>query len=316
VRAFSPSLRRLLYNPLFISDGLARVRTWRAPAVVALYLAVLGLVALVQFQAQQSSSFYGTGQVDVGSAVFTAVALAQLALICAFAPALAAGAISGERERQTFDVLTASRMKPWHIVWGKLVSSIAFVVLLILAAMPLLSTAFLFGGVDVGQFLVTLLLTASTALAVAAVALFASALVRRSLVSTVVAYGAVTAWTAGTAVLGSLLSFLYFRSSQSGVSAGPGPAQPDLHPLLFANPFFALTAVLQPGVTGGAVHLGRAAQILFMATGTPSTAGPLVQAWQAAALAELLVVALCVFGAIQVLRGRRALLWRRPRRQA
>lgn len=309
------ALRRLLYNPLFVSDGLARVRSWRTPVLIGLYLTVLGLVAFVVFATQLNSARTGFGQVDVGSLVFTSVAVGQLALVCVLAPGLAAGAISGERERQTFDVLAASRMKPWHIVWGKLVTSIAFIVLLIVAALPVLGTAFLFGGVDFEQFLVSQLLTVTTALTLAAVALFVSALVRRSLVSTVVAYVASAAGLVGSVVLGALLTALYLQAQGPLVAAGPVQVQTVVHPLIFVNPFNAMTALLQPSPFGGAAHLGRVAQILTLARGPASTGGPLIEAWQASIFIELLVVALSVFGAIQVLRGRRALPWR-TRRQS
>lgn len=304
------ALRRLLYNPLFVSDGLARVRTWRAPFLIGLYLTVLGLVAFVQFATQQNMARYnGAGQIDVGSSVFTSVALVQLALVCVLAPGLASGAISGERERQTFDVLAASRMKPWHIVWGKLVTSIAFIVLLIVAALPVLGTVFLFGGIDFQQFLVSQLLTVTTALALAAVSLFISALVRRSLPSTVVAYALAMVGLVGSAVLGGLLTTMYLQVQMAVGGPGAGPIQPFAHPLLFVNPFTAMTALLQPSPVVGPVYLGRVVQIMMLGSGPASTSGPLVEAWQASILIELLLVVLSVFGAIQALRGPRALPW-------
>ena len=47
----------------------------------------------------------GAGQAQIGAQVFSSLTFFQLTLISLFAPALAAGAVSGERERQTFDVL-------------------------------------------------------------------------------------------------------------------------------------------------------------------------------------------------------------------
>ncbi|MBO0686913.1 MAG: hypothetical protein J2P45_27510, partial [Candidatus Dormibacteraeota bacterium] len=90
---------------------------------------------------------------------------------------------------------------------------------------------------------------------------------------------------------------------------GAGPTQPFAHPLLFVNPFTAMTALLQPSPVAGPVYLGRAVQIMMLGSGPASTSGPLVEAWQASILIELLLVVLSVFGAIQALRGPRALPW-------
>jgi len=80
-------------NPLIIKDGVSRMRTWRAPLVLTLYLGLLGIfgyaifILLVLFMTSN-------GQVvaaQVGATVFTFLAFIQISLISLFAPALAAG---------------------------------------------------------------------------------------------------------------------------------------------------------------------------------------------------------------------------------
>src|SRR5436309_15685121 len=101
------------------------MRSWWAPGVVALYLALLGLFACLVFALQMTSSGpRAWGLARIGSTVFTALALAQLALVCLFAPGVSAGAISGERERQTLDVLMVSGISSLSLIWGKMIASI------------------------------------------------------------------------------------------------------------------------------------------------------------------------------------------------
>jgi ABC-2 type transport system permease protein len=291
------SLRRLVRNPLIVKDGVSRMRSWRAPAIMALYLGLIGLFAWLALSLQLAPVQRTWGLAQVGKAVFTALALVQLALVCLVGPGVAAGAISGERERQTLDVLLVSSMTPFGIVWGKLVASVAFVLLLIVVALPVFATVFLFGGVDLQQFLVVQLLTVMTALAVSAVSLFLSALFRRTLVSTVLAYGITFAGTVGTGAVGLLLT-----ETVALQSVRPGSA-PVLHPLLLANPISAMLTVLQsPQVSP--MPLGRTAQLLILASGAPSTASPALEAWQVTTAAELLLVLLSVLGAVRLLRGR------------
>ena len=135
--------------------------------------------------------------------------------------------------------------------------------------------------------------------------------------------------TVGTLALGSLLTAIgalrspsLAASSLSGLmpgrlltatgvlgSASLAASDPsELHPLLYANPLAAMALVLlAPGAAP--VHVGRAVQLLLLAPGLPSTAGPALEAWQASVLVELVVVALSVAGAVAVLRGRRPLAW-------
>ena len=62
------------------------------------------------------------------------------------APAFTAGAISLEREKQTLDMLVSTPMRPGGIVVGKLLSALAFVVLMIVAAIPISALVLMYGG--------------------------------------------------------------------------------------------------------------------------------------------------------------------------
>jgi hypothetical protein len=160
---------------------------------------------------------------------------------------------------------------------------------------------FLFGGIDFEQFLVTQVLTATTAVSIAAVSLFLSAVFRRTLPSTVVAYGVAFAGMIGTAVAGLLFSFTAVVRSQATVASSGG----DYHPLLFGNPFYALWVTLSDP-TGSPVHIGRLLQLMFFMGGTPSAAGPSIEPWQAVVLVQVALVALSIVGAIHLVQSRRA----------
>lgn len=307
--AWARRLRRLVRNPLIVKDGLSRMRSWRAPAVMALYLGMLGLFAwlVLALQLQTTQRVWGLAQ--VGKTVFTVLAVVQLALVCLFGPGVAAGAVSGERERQTLDVLLVSCLTPFAIAWGKLVASVAFVLLLVVVGLPVFATVFLFGGVDLQQFLVVQLVTVSTVLAVGAVSLFLSTVSRRTLVSTVFAYGLTFAGTVGSGVVGLLLTALMATRSPR-----PGPT-PEQHPLLLLNPAGAILEALQ-SPTVPPMPLGRALQLAVLDAGPASAWGPALEAWQVTTAAELVVALLGVLGTVRLLRGwrRRGLRWR-PARQ-
>jgi ABC-2 type transport system permease protein len=286
----------LFDNPLIVKDAVSRMRSWRAPVVLTLYLGLLAAFGYSAFLiAAISQGASHTGAAQIGAQVFSSLTFFQLTLISLFAPALAAGAVSGERERQTFDVLLVSRVTALGIVWGKLVASVAFMLLLILGSLPLFAAVFLFGGIDFEQFVVTQLLTVSTAVTIAAVSVFLSSAFRRTLPSTVAAYGCTFAGLVGTFLVGSMLSILIAERQVSS----------DVHPLEFTNPLYALFVVLD-SPNGAAMHLGRLLQLLFLGPGSPNTAGPNLEPWQGTLLLQVGMIVLAVFGAVRLVGGYRA----------
>ena len=301
-------LGRLVDNPLIVKDGVSRMRSWRAPVILTVYLGLLGAFGYIFFvMATVLAPSERTGSAQVGASVFTSLAFIQLSLVSLFAPALAAGAISGERERQTFDVLLVSRMTALGIVWGKLVASVAFMLLLILSALPLFAAVFLFGGIDFEQFLVTQLLTVSTAVSIGSVSLFLSAVFRRTLPSTVVAYGVAFAGMVGAFVAGALFSFALMVRTPGQLAF----RTLDAHPLLFTNPFYALAVALSEP-NGAPMHLGRLFQLMFFVSSQPTAVGPELEPWQGAVLVQIVLVALSVVGAVHLVQSRRAPMPSRP----
>ena len=57
--------------------------------------------------------------------------LGQFFLVSLMAPTFAAGSITGEKERKTYEMLLASPLRPGTILVGKLLSSLSYLVILI-----------------------------------------------------------------------------------------------------------------------------------------------------------------------------------------
>lgn len=292
-------------NPIIVKEAVSRMRSWRAPVIATLYL---GLVGAIGFAFLQIAAARNDPAAIVGSNSFAAMAFFQLALVGLFAPALAAGAISGERERQTFDVLLVSRVSAFGIVWGKLVASLAYMLLLILTALPLFAAVFLFGGIDFEQFILSQLITIATAICLGSMALFFSALLRRSLPATVASYAAAFTLMVGTGVGAAIVNLSYVSSSASNSGA------PLVAPQWYLNPFVALYSVLI-NPSAPAVSLRVWLHLLVYGpprTGTLAASGPAVQPWQVTMLFEFLIAALCTAAAVRLVRGRRASRRRHP----
>ena len=72
--------------------------------------------------------------------------LGQFFLVALMAPTFAAGSITGEKERKTYELLLASPLRPSTILVGKLLSSLSYLVILIISSLPLMILCYLLGG--------------------------------------------------------------------------------------------------------------------------------------------------------------------------
>ena len=119
-----------------------------------------------------------------------------------------AGAISGERERQTFDLLRTTLLSAESFVLGKLISALSYVFLLVLVSIPLQSIAFLLGGLSLTELVISQLLILVAAVAYALYGLWCSAAMRTTLAATVTTFAGMLFVTFGTPLLAGMVTVL------------------------------------------------------------------------------------------------------------
>jgi ABC-2 type transport system permease protein len=173
------------WNPIVAKEYRSRMRTWRSPLAMMIYIL---LIAGLGFAIFSSINTFGGQSANYGQTLFMILVIFQMILLTFITPALTAGAISGERERQTIDLLFVTRLPPFSILWGKLLASMSFVVLLLLLSVPIFSLVFLFGGIELDQVLYAFLVTIVAALTLGVIGIAFSTWLRRSLAATVAAY--------------------------------------------------------------------------------------------------------------------------------
>ena len=195
---------RALWNPIVAKEYRTRMRTWRSPLAITIYIVLLGGIGWAVFAALIVTTGFGQGPGILGQELFTFLILFQVALLAFITPALTAGAISGERERQTLDLLFVTPIAPFSIIWGKLLASMSFVALLLIISVPIFSLVFLFGGVDLDQIVSAFLVTAVTAMTLGFIGVAFSTVMRRTLAATVASYGAAFVLLAGTLLWGAV----------------------------------------------------------------------------------------------------------------
>ncbi|NTU83806.1 MAG: ABC transporter permease [Chloroflexales bacterium] len=229
-----------LANPVLARELRGRIRGNRAMIILVIYLTIIAAVTLLVYAAVANSFRGGISDPEagrgIGKAIFLTVMTASLIQVCVITPSLTAGAISGEKERQTYDLLITTLLSPLQIALGKLASALAFAMLLIIAALPMAGIAFLFGGVSGTELLIGVAGLAITAICYATVGLFWSTVMRTTLAATVMAQGTVI-------MLLLIIPFLFVVGSLLTNSFDGLPGAVYIYTmglLLSAHPFIAL----------------------------------------------------------------------------
>jgi len=195
----------------------------RAFIVLTVYLLILSCFVSLVYLSFNISSSSPTSQPDtseLGMIVFSAVVLIELATVTFISPAFTAGAITGERERKTFELLRTTLLPASKMVLGKLSSAMTYMLLLALAAVPLQSLAFMLGGVVVEELILALVIILVATFAFAAMGLFFSSLLQTTLASTVLTYVAALLANLGLPLL-LLFGVVLLDPFLSGYSSPP-----------------------------------------------------------------------------------------------
>jgi len=187
-------LSRLMDNPVILKELRGRMRGGQAFVLLTIYLGLIAMFILFVYSVispAYSYAFDASARQDAGKAIFGTVVLLELLLVSFIAPGLTAGAITSEREHQTYELLRTTLLSARSLVLGKLGSAFAYIFLLILTAVPLQSLAFLLGGVGLGELIVSELLLVVTAVFFCTLGIFFSSLLKRTLAATVSSYAAI-----------------------------------------------------------------------------------------------------------------------------
>lgn len=138
--------------------------------------AYLGLlIAIVLYALVQSTGTASGGSLTslakTSANLFQQLSFLQLALVALLAPVFTAGAITQERDSQTYDILLSTPLTNGQIVLGTFLSRVFFVVALLVSGIPVFSITQIFGGVALGAIGMSFLIAASTALVTGALAI-------------------------------------------------------------------------------------------------------------------------------------------------
>lgn len=160
-------------NPILVRVVSGASRRSRHFWLRTAYLsALLAVVFLTLFASIGSETASLTDLAKKASQTFMLASIVQLAMMCFLAPAFTASAITQERDAQTFNILLSTPLSSAQIVFGSLMSRLYFVLVLLIAGLPIFFMTMVYGGVTMAQVVESFALSAATAVLTGALAIF------------------------------------------------------------------------------------------------------------------------------------------------
>lgn len=243
--------RNMVMNPVLDKEFRLRMRSPRSAITILAYVLVMGLFAMGIIYVMTSTGMTSS-RVDSGTSrlMFYALSIAQLVLIAFMTPALTAGVISGEREKQTLNMLLTTQQSSSAIILSKLVSSLSFMALIIVATLPVYSIVFLYGGVSTGQLVLVFLFCLFVMLLLGAIGVCFSTLFKKTIFAVIMTYGA------GLFIfLFTGIAYLFAMSIDQAnyySSGSPVRAYSWVGYILGLNPVGALVSIFEPSISDSA----------------------------------------------------------------
>lgn len=182
---------RIRLNPIVKKDLQVSARSMRISWGLFAYEGVLTLaflLALLVIQ-EETQLFYNSGNIySYLVYLFPVVAIVQVCIVALIMPIITASSISGEKERQTFDIMLTTCMSPFSIVAGKVFSAVLRILFFVAGSLPIMGLSFVVGGLSWMNLLYFLLSVVLLSIFSGSIGILCSAFCRKSISAVILSF--------------------------------------------------------------------------------------------------------------------------------
>lgn len=164
----------------------ARKRTYVIRTVYAVL--AFGGAFFLSFEQLRHVQAMGMDALGQGRELFSTFCVIQFVGIYLFTPAMTCSLLTSEKERDTFSLLMLTRLNPWGLVLGKLISRVVPMLLFASLSMPLCAFAYSLGGVDQAAIVTVIYVMCLAVLQCAALGVMCSAIFRTTVGAFIASY--------------------------------------------------------------------------------------------------------------------------------
>lgn len=182
-------MKKLRLDPILKKELKLGSRSIKLPLSVMFYDIVLSIVAVLTiFVASFANGIFGGVDFSVFLSIYQIIGWTQLGIVLLIIPILSAGTISGEREKQTLEIMLTTPKKPLSIIWGKLMASLSQYMIFIISSIPIMAIAFVLGGLNWFALLGYIFMMVVLAIFVGSIGVFCSSAFKKTIVSIVMTF--------------------------------------------------------------------------------------------------------------------------------
>ena len=176
-------------NPIVKKDVKVQSRSMKICWGVFVYDLILALVFFLAMLVIQGNNRYSTDNIYSSMVwLYPVLGVTQLIVLGLVVPVRTASSISGERERQTFDIMMTTSMTPFSIVMGKVMTAIVQSMFFVVASMPIMALSFIIGGVSWSYLFWFLGIALLVSFFTASIGILCSSLCRKSISAVILSY--------------------------------------------------------------------------------------------------------------------------------
>ncbi len=261
-------------NPIVKKDVKVQSRSMKICWGVFAYELILAFVFFLAIVVIKQQSRYSANNIYSAMVwIYPALAMTQLVILGIVVPVRTASAISGEKERQTFDIMMTTGMTPFSIIMGKVMTAIIQSMLFVVASLPVMALCFIIGGMSWSYLLWFLAIALLISFFSASIGILCSSLCKRSISAVIMSYGFYLLF-----FLGTVLPYLIYSITSVNMSySGPATVFSVSYSygenwclFLLLNPAVYLTEFFAQILVGDSI-----ANNLVNLTGTFPTGGPI-----------------------------------------
>lgn len=177
-------------NPIVKRDVRVQSRSMKICWGVFAYEVILAIVFfLAMLIIQQQSIYYTNNIYSTLVWLYPVLAVTQFVILGVTVPVRTASAISGERERQTFDIMMTTGMTPFSVIIGKVMTAIVQSMLFVIASMPIMALSFVIGGMSWSYLFWFLAIALLISIFSASIGILCSSICKRSVSAVLMSYG-------------------------------------------------------------------------------------------------------------------------------
>lgn len=177
-------------NPIIKKDVKVQARSFKMCVEVFVYELIMALVFFVALLYITSQNRFTDSNVYSQMVwLYPVLAIAQWVILGAVIPIHTSSAISGEKERQTFDIMMTTSMTPWSMIMGKVMTAVAQAMIFVVASIPVMALTFVVGGLSWSYLFWFIAVALLVSLFAASIGIMCSSFCRKSITAVIVSYG-------------------------------------------------------------------------------------------------------------------------------